>query len=275
MTNRLRRHLSMAYRTVTSPIRRLPDFIVIGVVKGGTTSLLRYLDHHPLIVASIKKESHFFDEHFDKGLLWYKRLFPLHPWLNQSHILTGEASPAYFCQSSLAPARVQQVVPQVKLILLLRNPVERAYSHYCHRYRRQAETETNFAKLALEEKSRLVEKLAGWSLQTDSLSHRPQLGCYHLASGLYVIHLQNWLNYFSPKQLLVLKSEDLFERPNQTVNQVSQFLGLPDAPNLDFPIYNSGNYEDLDKDLRQELCQFFEPYNHQLYQLLGTDFGWH
>lgn len=98
MTNRLRRHLSVAYRTVTSPIRRLPDFIVIGVVKGGTTSLLKYLDQHPLIVTSAKKESHFFDEHFDKGLLWYKRHFPLQPWLNQSNVLTGEASPAYFRQ---------------------------------------------------------------------------------------------------------------------------------------------------------------------------------
>lgn len=275
MTNRLRRHLSMAYQIATSPIRRLPDFIVIGVVKGGTTSLLKYLDQHPSIMVSVKKEIHFFDEHFDKGLLWYRQHFPLQSWSNQPQILTGEASPAYFCQSSLAPARIHQVVPQVKLILLLRNPVDRAYSHYCHRYRRQAETETSFAKLALEEKSRLTEKLSDWSLQFDSQNNRPRLSCYHLASGLYIIHLQNWLEYFSPQQLLVLNSDDLFKQPRQVVHQVSQFLDLPDPPNLNFPIYNSGSYKELDTGLRQKLCQFFEPYNHQLYQLLDTDFGWH
>src|SRR5690348_6863383 len=129
--------LEKLYRGVTSPIRLLPDFLVIGTQRGGTTSLYHYLQAHESIAPSSIKEIHFFDRKYARGLAWYRGHFPTgaEKWyaqrLRRQAFVTGEASPVYLFHPHV-PARVKQALPAVKLIVLLRNPVDRAYSQYYH-----------------------------------------------------------------------------------------------------------------------------------------------
>src|SRR5947209_1159841 len=135
--------------------RALPDFLIIGAQKAGTTSLYRYLAAHPDIVASTRKEVHFFDINFWRGEWWYRSLFPLRrrlqrrPPLRNRPAITGEASP-YYLFHPFAPERAAQLLPDAKLIVLLRDPVERAWSHYRHEVANGRETMTFPDALAAE-----------------------------------------------------------------------------------------------------------------------------
>src|ERR1700730_9070734 len=125
------------YRGITNPIRLLPDFLIIGTQRGGTTSLFHYLEAHPCVRPAVNKDLHFFDRKYNKGLAWYRGHFPTRveryyaQKIRGRAFLTGEASPSYLFHPH-TPGRVAQAVPHVKLIVLLRNPVTRAYSQYHH-----------------------------------------------------------------------------------------------------------------------------------------------
>ena len=137
--------LEKVYRAVTSPIRLLPDFLIIGTQRGGTTSLYHYLQAHPCIRPASTKEVHFFDTKFHKGLAWYRGHFPTRieqSSVNRLHghsLMTGEATALYLFHPH-APKRVAKALPFVKLIVLLRNPVDRALSHYYHAIKHGYET---------------------------------------------------------------------------------------------------------------------------------------
>src|SRR5690348_1015601 len=133
------------YRGITSPLRLLPDFLIIGTQRGGTTSLYHYLQAHPCIGPASTKEVHFFDMRFHKGLAWYRGHFPSRIdqyAVEQAHghsLVTGEATALYLFHPH-APKRVAEALPSVKLIVLLRNPVNRALSHYYHAVKHGQET---------------------------------------------------------------------------------------------------------------------------------------
>ncbi|MET0607965.1 MAG: sulfotransferase domain-containing protein, partial [Gaiellaceae bacterium] len=118
-----------AYGWVTSPFRPLPDFLVLGAQKAGTTALYEYLRRHPQISGPSWKEVSFFDRHWARGESWYRGNFPNVARTRGKHV--GEASPSYVFHP-LAPRRVQEVVPEARLIVLVRNPVDRALSQYNH-----------------------------------------------------------------------------------------------------------------------------------------------
>src|SRR5579863_9235330 len=125
------------FRASTSPLRMAPDFMIIGALRGGTTSLYSYMTAHPGIGPAYMKEVHFFDVHYKKGFPWYQAQFPSLPQkyyrerVQKQRFITGEASPYYLFHPH-APKRIAKILPQVKLVVLLRNPVTRAYSHYSH-----------------------------------------------------------------------------------------------------------------------------------------------
>ena len=128
-------HLEKLYRGLTSPIRLLPDFLIIGTQRGGTTSLYNYLMGRPGVGPAAVKELHFFDKKFHKGSTWYRAHFPTgiqkyaFELTRKHHFVTGEAS-AYYLFHPHAPRRIAQLLPDAKLIVLLRNPIDRAYSQY-------------------------------------------------------------------------------------------------------------------------------------------------
>ncbi len=252
----------------------LPDFVIVGAQKGGTTSLYHLLTQHPHVERAPVKEVHFFDrpERFEKGIEWYRRCFPPPRWKEGRRTITGEATP-YYLFDPHAAERMAEVIPQARLIALLRNPVDRAYSHYFMQRRHGQETgsfeeavEAEIARLADGEKEPSEhERGSGVSQGSSDL----------LARGIYVDQLLRWSRFFDDEQMLVLKSEDLFERPAHTLRVVLDFLELPQWEPPAWEVRNKGDYEQkMDPEVRRWLEEYFEGHNRRLYEYLGVDFGW-
>lgn len=263
--------MSKTYRQLTSQDRVLPDFIIIGVQKGGTSSLYQYLTRHPNVLPGYKKEVKFFDGNYQKGLDWYRYNFPFESQMNDSQAQTGEASPTYVFHP-LVPRRIKESLPNVKLILLLRDPVSRAYSHYQGNVRRGHET-LSFQQ-AIEQEQHRLEGEREKIIADQSYPMYRYIVFSYLARGIYIDQVRAWFQSFPRQQMLILKSEAFFRDPTNTYNQVLKFLGLPDWQLDDFDIFNIGSYEKMDPQLEDSLKAYFSPYNQELYELIGEDFNW-
>jgi hypothetical protein len=265
-------------RLVTSRWRMLPDFVIIGGQRCGTTSLYRYLTEHPSCIHAFEKEVHYFDRHYGRDLCWYRANFPMRSYksLVERHAgapaLTGEATPNYMFHP-IAPRRLAEHVPQARLIALLRNPVERACSHYHHEVWLGHETLDFEQALDAEEErlrgeqSRILEDpgYSGFNHAHFSYANR----------GIYVDQLLEWMRYFPRERLLVIKSEDMYEEPDRILQEVQRFLGLPVKRLAGYKTYNVGHYDEgMEARLRKRLLDFFAPHNQRLYAYLDRDFGW-
>jgi Sulfotransferase domain len=255
----------------------LPDFVVVGAKKSGTTSLYHLLVGHPYVQPAAKKELHYFDNLVeDEDTEWYRHCFPAPKWKEGRRTITGEATP--YLANPLAPERMAQVIPQAQLIALLRNPVDRAYSDYQQVVRKGRETRTfdETVEAALEEaKQHPLDRRYAYPYEaySDSVDVCSQSGC--LLKGLYVDQLQHWAKFFDREQMLVLQSESFFAGMPETLEPVLNFLGLPDWEPEATKVRNKGTYEQgMDPATRQRLEEFFEPHNQRLYEYLGVDFEW-
>jgi hypothetical protein len=270
--------LDWAWRLRTAAARALPDFIIIGAQKCGTSSMYRYLCHHPWIVPARVKEVHFFDtESFSNGINWYRAYFPLRARMTLAkrggrRPITGEASP-YYLYYPHAPRRIAQVLPGVKLIVMLRNPVDRAFSHYYHQVRKGREA-LSFEEAIGAEAQRLNGERER-SHQDPAYYSYSDWAYSYLARGIYVDQLKGWLEAFPRQQFLFLKSEDFFANPADGFEQVLRFLGMPVIDLARYESHNVGSYQSkMPSHLRQKLESYFESHNERLRDLLGTDLGW-
>ncbi len=256
----------------------LPDFLVIGVGKGGTTYLYHLLTQHPLVERASSKETHFFnDDYYIEGVEWYRQCFPTPRQKNGRMTITGEASP--YIAHPLAPERAAEVVPEARLIALLRNPVDRAYSDHHQSLRRGRVTRT-FEEVVEKEKTLLLgapesgeERERYLDKARESSENRSQA----LYKGIYVEHLARWAEHFDREQMLILKSEDFFARPQEVLGQVFAFLDLPEwepDPSVFERKRNTRRYEKMDPETRRSLEEYFAPHNQRLYDFLGRDLGW-
>ena len=253
---RLRNELRAAKLGVEGELGSLPDFVVIGAPKCGTTFFYHLLTKHPHVEPSAFKELHFFDLLFEEGIEWYRHCFLPPRQKDGRQTITGDATPSYLFHPHAAE-RMAGVIPEARLIALLRNPVDRTYSAYHHRARNRDQVRT------FEET--VEDNLDG-----------PNRG--FLSQSIYVDHLLRWSRFFDREQMLVLKSEDFFGRTRETLKPVLDFLDLPDwepeASELRDKV-NKGGYEQrMDPAIRRRLQEYFEPHNQRLYEYLGVDFGW-
>lgn len=255
-------------------LRPFPNFLIIGAQKAGTSSLYKYLIQHPAILPAYQKEIHFFtipDLYF-KGHSWYRAHFPT--GLMRGKNLTGEASPSYLF-FPLVPERVHKAMPQIKLIVLLRDPAARAFSNYHHQVRRGLET-LSFEQAIEQESERLGNDLQ--KTIDNPTFHSLELAHHsYLLRGRYVDQIRRWRRYFSPEQMLILKSEEFYDNPQQIVSQAASFLELPnwEANPAIFQRFNPGAYDKMPPKTRQFLTDYFKSANEELYDFLGRDFGWH
>src|SRR6266849_3282899 len=267
------------YQIATSPIRIMPDFFILGAQKCGTTSLYYYLAKHPNITSAWRKELHFFDKNFQKGLSWYRGQFPFNirkyyaQDIRKRDFITGEASASYLFYPNV-PKRVAEIFPQVKLIVLLRNPVDRAYSHYRHEVAHGREKLSFEDAIACEEERtrRDAEKMV-----TNENYYSYNYACYsYQARGVYVDQLQRWFRWFPREQFLIHRSEDLYADPATIYRRTLEFLNIPDLePTKEYEVYNKARYtppSKMDPELRKRLVEYFEPGNLRLYELLDRDF---
>lgn len=265
------RRLRAGYRFSTGPLRGLPSALIIGAQRAGTTSLFNYLTQHPDVLPPLGKEVHFFDFHYASGVKWYRGRFPYRHRLANG-VLTVDATP-YYLVHPLVPQRAAQLLPEVKLIALLRNPVNRALSHYQHEVRGGRES-LSFAE-ALDKES---ERLAG---EEERLQNEP--GYYswnhhrysYTRRGLYIEQLRRWLQHFPRSRLLILQSEWLYRDPAAASAAVYGFLGLGPHRLGSYKPFLQGNYERaMPEALRTRLARYFEPYNRELFDFLGEEFDW-
>ncbi len=270
------------YRTITSSIRLLPDFIIIGTQRGGTTSLYAYLGQHPQITPAVRKEVHFFDNNFQKGVNWYRTQFPfsieksIAKNIGKQNFITGEASPYYLFHPH-APERVAKIVPDAKLIVLLRNPIDRAYSHYYHEVELGHE-QLSFEEALAQEEARTHEESAHIATDQQYCSYNHQHYTY-LSRGIYAEQLQRWLNLFPREQVLVIKSEDFYADPDSILQQTLTFLKISTVgkkPLQWYKQYNHSIYKQakMEPHIRKRLIAYFAPHNDSLYKLLERDFDW-
>lgn len=265
---------SIYYRKMAGWRGKLPDFIIIGAQKGGTTNLYDMLTRHPCVAPALVKEIHFFDDNFAKGMAWYEASFPRCPLdggNDSKHLITGEASPSYLFHP-YAARRIFTVTPAVKIIALLRNPVNRAYSHYHH------EVRLGFEKLPFAEAIQMESKrLSGEKeklLADETYASANYMHFSYLARGIYVDQIRAWRSVFPEGQILILKSEDFFRDAAAVVRQVWAFLGLPDWEPEMLETSNAFPYPKMEDEMKKSLLAYFEPHNQRLYEFSGVDFGW-
>lgn len=271
------------FRVATRRARILPSFIIIGAQRAGTTSLFDYLSRHPDVAepyggeesVAWSKELHFFDEKYWRGLDWYRSFFPTFAARRLARrrggdLVAGEATPYYMFHPAV-PERVAAALPDVRLIALLRDPTERAYSHY-QLMRRKGLEELSFEEAIAAEDERLAEEEPHLE-DPHYRSHHHQHHSY-IARGLYADQLERWLARFPREHLLVLRSEDFLAQPAESYAEVLEFLGLRPWRLDKFVPRNRKAYAPIDPALRTRLAERFAEPNARLARLLGTDFGW-
>jgi tetratricopeptide (TPR) repeat protein len=241
-------------------LSRSPDFLIIGSHKGGTTSLFHYLSKHPQVLPTVNKEIDFFSFYFNRGNAWYLSHFPKLP--NALDFLVGEASPSYLNFPDV-PQRVAQLLPNTKLIVLLRNPINRAISHYYHWVRQYGEKRTLAQAIDAE-----IERLDHAS-EVDLIAGKYWSHEGYVSRSLYVYDLQRWLQFFPREQFLFLSSEAFYEQPESCLNQVFEFLGISPHGIDSYPKLNKGDYHPVDEGIRQTLANFFQPHDRKLEQIVS------
>jgi hypothetical protein len=256
----------------------LPDFIIVGAQKGGTTSLEAYLREHPDVLPCSGKEVHYFDgRRYLWGDAWYRRQF-MNPRDLQSitrfrgrRLIGGEATPYYLYHPQVAE-RISRLTPNAKLIALLRDPVARAYSQYQHNVRYKKEP-LSFAEALQREDAIVPAEHARMTADPTYRSEAHHRYSYKLR-GCYAEQVERYYRYFPRDQLLILRSEDLFARPQEIYDEALEFLGLPEYKLTSTTARNAGCYADRAVPQEDELRRYFKPHNQKLYELIGRDMGW-
>lgn len=251
------------FRWMTADFRPLPDAIVIGAQKSGTTSLYHYLRQHPRIQTGLTQETHFFDDNYQSGERWYRSQSPL---LSVGLIL--DVTPGYMFKA-VCLERMRRLVPEARLIAILREPVARTYSHYRHVRRGMGKegTETDSFEEAVK---RDIERVR----QGRVLGRTDYVDSYHsyVRRSLYAPQIHRFKTAYGEK-LLVLRSKDLFDSPGHTVNRIFEHLSLSTHSISDVNTHNRGNYQ-REIPMRDELEDYFSPYNEELYEIMNVDPWW-
>lgn len=261
--------------------RMLPSFLVIGAQRSGTSSLYKYLGEHPDIAPSLRKEVGYFTRFYGQPETWYRSHFPLQVRRHLARRVRGhdlvafEATPDYLFHP-LAPERARRLVPDARIVVLLRDPVERAFSHYGHMVRRGYET-LPFEEALAREGERTADDMR--RILTDP-THDPKhlLRFSYVARGMYAAQLQAWMAQFPAERFLVLDSASFYDDPGAVYQQILGFLGVRAwapryLPNISARRAEAGGHA-LAPEVRALLERTFASPNEALEELLGRDMDW-
>ncbi|CAH0492205.1 unnamed protein product [Peronospora farinosa] len=288
-----------------------PSFVVIGAQKAGTTSLYDYILQHDLVWPAKRKETHYFDWRWNKELpdastpegatqhiRYYEDTFLERKILYRfSSLMSGEATPSYMLGGTVVINRMQQVIPHCRKILaIMRNPVERAYSHYSM----TADTKGSEKQL----RNRGHHHLNGRTFEQvvdDEIEELSKLGVHpnmdfedfddkvmrrrfdfdhgahsFVTRGLYALQLAGWIEAYGKENVLLLTLDDFktTEKLHTTMDKVFDFLDLPYHRIHDISAKNTRKYDPINDVVRAKLTAFYAPYNEKLYELIGRDMGW-
>ena len=265
----MKRKLIKKFRKWTASKRALPDFIIAGAQKAGTTSLYDYMVKHPGISTATRKEVHYYDNNYQRGINHYRSHFPLN---RNRTTLTGEATP-YYLSHPHALQRIAKDIPDVKFIIMLRNPADRAFSGYYHSVTHKVEKrdiETAFKEEAAMIAEELPKMLADENYRSRGHQHHSYVSRGHYAEQLTALY-----DLFPKENILILESADFFKNTKEATNKAFEFLDLAPFDLPEYGIKNIGKQKkDIPEALHTELSEYFVPFNETLYALIGQRFDW-
>jgi Sulfotransferase domain len=261
------RSVSTPFARATAPLRMLPNFLIVGAQRAGTTSLYNYLAQHPDVGrVRLGKGVHYFDTNATESMSWYRSHFPL-----DGHKLpipgrpqhVGEGAPYYMFHPAVGE-RIDQALPGVKLIAILRDPVERAHSQWAH------ETARGFETLPFEERDRLAGEEDRLIADPSAYSHSHQHHSY-VARGQYAPQVERLWERFGKERVLVLPATHLFERPAKAFAETLKFLSLSPFSTT-YEVHNARSYSPIAPETKRWLQGEFAESNARLVEILGPDF---
>ena len=270
------RRVSDATLELTGPVRVRPDFLIVGAQRCGTTTMFKTLIQHPAVVRPfLRKGTHYFDKSYDRGERWYRGHFPLTVTTRLrgrgQRAITGESSP-YYMFHPLARQRLASDLPGVKLIVLLRDPVVRAYSGHSHEMARGFETLGFEEALAAE-----PERLAG---ERERLMADPGYDSFHwqhhayVTRGQYIEQLRALEQLVGRERMCVVDSGDFFLDPEPVFDRVREFLGLAPCSDIVFEQHNARQRSPLSEECRTRLEAHYAPYDAELAEWWGHTPSW-
>ena len=280
---------------MTNKFRILPSFLIIGAAKSGTTSLYAHLIEHPNIIPASMKEVQFFQYLRNTKTSFYRSHFPI----KRKNLITGEATASYF-PHPFVPARVHKLLPLVKLIVILRNPVERAYSSFHYKVKLGEQIAENFEDAIKTELKRIeIENTKPEFKIGNAKYDHPSFS--YLRHGLYAQHLEKWLKFFPKEQLLIIHTKEFQNNTEITLAKTFDFLGLPKykiksvdkkkirkifsrggyesdvtqkTGSRTQTLFNEQNYPEMKSETKKFLCNFFKPHNEKLFKIIEKRFDW-
>ena len=264
-------------RAKTSAFRVLPDTVIAGVQKGGTSAFFQFLTAHPQVMRGMKKESHFFDRNYARGLGWYRAMYPTTRARRKREGALGlpvrvlDATPEFVFDPRAAP-RIAWDLPEAKFAIFLRDPVLRAYSNYQMMVARGYET-LGFAQAMAAEPERTAGEWEKMLADPFYVSHSLRLFGY-AAKGRYADQLERWFTFVPRERTLIVRSEDAQDAPAHAFRQLTDFLGIEPFDPPPFRQPNRRSYPPLEPVLHAELAARFAEPNRRLAEILGRDMNW-
>lgn len=243
-------------------LRPLPDLIVLGAMKAGSTSLYEMLVSHPDVRGAVRKEVHFLDQHYDRGLRWYRGQFSAaRPGGGR---IAVDATPMYLSLPA-APVRLASSGVRPRFVVVLRDPVERAISHWKHRHREGRDTRS--LDQVIEDETGITDEQA--AAMPDE--HYKRLV---LAHGHYADQLGRWFHEFPQDDFFIVESQRLFGSPQAVMGEVFNFAGLSSWRVSDLSPRNVGDARPAAQPMIAALSDYYEQRNERVYQLLGERYRW-
>ena len=261
---------------ITGFIRVIPDFLVIGAKRCGTTSLYQHLSEHPCISRSPRDNIGFFNENYHLGINWYKSLFPTVFYKKKmesknKQCLFFDVTSTYM-EEELTAKNVYEVNPNQKIIVILRNPVDRAYSHYHVNVKEKSE-KRSFEDAIFEEMNRIKSERIIQNKNKNLRVFTPN-NIHYLKKGFYALQLKSWFKIFPREQILVLSTEEFQEDQNLIYKKIFDFLNIPNMKIKNTEKMEKGNYIPMKDKTRTLLLDYFIQYNHELFELINSEFNW-
>ena len=276
MDSKFRRYVSKPYNRyvkrgisgITASSRVLPDFIIIGTVRSGSTSLYYNICEHPSVLSAAYDEIGFFDSNYHLGINWYRSMFPTIKEMENvekktSFAITGEDTPFYFWKEEAAK-RIFEMNSNSKIIGIFRNPVDRAYSNYNLAIRSKTE------KLTFEEAiDEEIDFLKKHSFRESTDNKRS-----YLAKGIYENQIKIWFELFPREQIHLLSTEDMQKNPEETLQKAFRFLEIPDYIIKNPQKQKAAEYKKMNNETREKLVGFYKQHNERFFKTIQKKFDW-
>ena len=266
------------FKMYSSSVRLLPTVMIVGFHKTATTSIHEYLIQHPNVIKPIRKEIGYFSVFFWRGEMWYKSHFPtifsklIKNKKNENFVvLDSDPNCSYHPHS---PNRIYQRLPDIKLIFILRNPIDRAWSDFNQDLNRNWISKISFEEKIKDDKAdldKMLNSLKYQKIQPDYFKEMPRA---YLSIGKYVNYIKKWFEYFPPEQILFLTTDELKSDLDTSLTKIFKFLNIPNQPIPNLEKRNMGKYKKMNLETRKKLIEYYRPFNLELETLLNKKFNW-